>query len=56
MGTTQQMPAPSVSAIKCSSAPNSLLAQAACSNCTLVGVVRVGLRFCARIVDGSARD
>ena len=49
---TQQMPAPSVSAIKRSSAPNSLLTQ----GCTFVGVVRVGLRFCACVVDGSARD
>ena len=39
---TQQIPAPSLSAVKHSSAPNPLLAQG-CS--TLVGVARVGLRF-----------
>ena len=51
---TQQIPAPPVSAIKHSSAPNFFLAHAGL-HVPFVGVVRVGLRFCAYVVDGSAR-
>ena len=39
--------------------PNTRPLQAPCaarSNCKFVGVVRVGLRFSACVVDGSARD
>ena len=48
---TQQIPAPPVSAIKHSSAPNSgetpCFHRAACANCTFVGVVRLWL-LCMR--------
>ena len=50
---TQQTPAPSVSATKNSSAPSSIVLHV---QCKFVGVVRVGLRFSACVVDGSARD
>ena len=51
---TQQIPATSVSGIKHSSA--FLACTGLCSNCTFVGVVRVGLPFCACVVDRAAPE
>ena len=52
---TQQTPAPSVSATKHSSAPNSFLAQVQIAH-LWVWWLGLGYCFCACVVDGSARD